>query len=143
MVGKEDAALIQQAKELGLYNTIVYFKAAIPYAAVAAEMQQSSALLLFSRFENLPCVILEALCTGLPVISSDVGGIKEVVTATNGMLVESENIAALAAAMCRMMDEYHNYDRQQIAAAASQLFNYQVVGKRYADVCKQITGTTA
>lgn len=130
MLGAENDVLLSLAKQLNIYNSTVFFKGIVSYAEVAKEMQQSSALLMFSRHENMSCVVLEALCCGLPVISTKVGGMPEVITDANGLLVESENISALADAMCKMIDLYHSYNRIAIAAEASALFNYDVVGKQ-------------
>ena len=44
------------------------------------------ALILNSLYENQPVVILEALCCGIPAISSDVGGISENINPENGLL---------------------------------------------------------
>jgi glycosyltransferase involved in cell wall biosynthesis len=138
MIGNDDNLLIEQARELDLLDKFVFFKPMIAYAAVADEMRQSSALLLFSRFENLPCVILEALCCGLPVISSRVGGIAEVVDETNGILVESGNIQQLANAMQQMIDQYSIYNRLDIAEKAVTLFSYPTVGRQYLSVYQKI-----
>ena len=78
-------------------------------------------------------MILEALCCGLPVISSRVGGIDEVIDASNGILVESENTGQLADAMQQVMDNTHNYDRRQISRAAMEKFSYETVGRQIAD----------
>ena len=43
-----------------------------------------------SSSENAPCVIAEALCTGLPVISSNVGGIANMIDDSNGILFDLE-----------------------------------------------------
>ncbi len=101
-------------------------------------MQQSSALLMFSRYENLPCIVLESLCCGLPVICSRVGGLPEVIDDNNGILVEKGNVHALAEAMIQMMEGYPAYNRNQIAEKASALYNYDVVGKRYAAIYKTV-----
>ena len=138
MLGNEDKQLLQVADEKGLLNKNVFFKPAVPYKDVALQMQQSSALLLFSRFENLPCVIIEALCCGLPVISTNVGGVPEIIDDSNGILVENENTEQLAAAMQRLMENYSSYKRDAIAAAASAKFNYNVVGKQHAEIYKRI-----
>jgi len=131
MLGAENDRLVKLAEQLGIYNSHVFFKGTVSYAEVAASMQQSSALLLFSRHENMSCVVLEALCCGLPVIGTRVGGIPEVVTDANGLLVDNENISQLAEAMCTMMDRYQSYNRAAIAAAASAAFNYDTVGKQH------------
>ena len=138
MVGKEDKKLIDFAVQNNLLNKNIFFKGAVSYATVALEMQRSSALLLFSRFENLPCVVLEALCCGLPVISSNVGGVAEVVNGKNGILVASENIDELTNAMQSMIDKYDNYDKVSIAKLAFKAFNYDKVGGQYVDIYNTI-----
>lgn len=131
LLGNESSELSQLAQQHGLLDKQVIIKPAIPYEAVAGEMQQSSALIMFSRYENLPCVILEALCTGLPVISSRVGGVGEVINDRNGIMVESENVSALAAAMQKMIDNYSEYDRAAIAGDARKKFSYETVARQY------------
>jgi glycosyltransferase involved in cell wall biosynthesis len=126
-VGKEDAELAAIARKAGLMDGMVSFMPEQAYHEVAKLMQDSSALLLFSRFENLPCVVLEALCCGLPVISTHVGGLPEVLDNTNGILVQNEDIAALAAAMQQMVQHYREYNRAAIAQKAEQQFSYQAV----------------
>jgi len=138
MIGSLDGGLLALADQLGVLNKTVFFEAAIPYTEVAMRMQQSSALLMFSRYENLPCIVLESLCCGLPVICSAVGGLREVINESNGILIEKENVRALAAVMIRMMQDYEGYNQQQIAEKASALFNYDVVGKQYAGIYKKV-----
>lgn len=52
-------------------------------------MAQSDVLILLSRWEGLPMVLLEALQLGVPVIASDVGGVSEVVDSTVGVCVKN------------------------------------------------------
>lgn len=130
MIGHEDDRLISKTENSGL-SEIVSFHAAVPYSDVAKQMQMASAFLLFSRFENLPCVILEALCCGLPVISSNVGGISEVINEQNGILVANENISQLADAMQQVIENYAAYDKQRISDMAKEKFSYTTVGSQY------------
>ena len=138
MVGNEDEKLKNFAEQNDLLNDTVFFLPAVSYVTVAQHMQQSSALVLFSRFENLPCVVLEALCCGLPVISSRVGGVPEVVNETNGILVNSENIDQLVNAMQAMIDNYVLYDKISIAKKATDEFNYNTIGSQYSAIYKTI-----
>lgn len=130
-VGNRDDRYVRLAKERGLLNTSVFFRGEIPYAAVAKEMQQAHVFVLNSDMENSPCVIGEALCCGLPVIATGVGGIPELLSPENGILVPPRNNAALAAAMTRVFEEYSQYNRQQIAQAARERFSFQAVGERH------------
>jgi glycosyltransferase involved in cell wall biosynthesis len=89
---------------------------------------------MFSRVENLPCVILEALSCGLPVISSDVGGIREWINDTNGVLVKPDDGAALLNALVSMLDNYSKYDRQSLHQFAVDHFSQDVIAKQFHDI---------
>lgn len=131
MLGNDNNELRSMANKYELLNKFVFFQQPVAYSEVAVQMQTASALLLFSRFENLPCVILEALCCGLPVISSDVGGVSEVIDINNGILVESEDVVQLVETMQSLITNYHQYDRYVIAAKAAERYSYEIVGKQF------------
>ncbi|HEY9404490.1 MAG TPA: glycosyltransferase family 4 protein [Pyrinomonadaceae bacterium] len=67
-----------------------------------AFMQSLNVFVLPSLTEGTPNSIMEAMAYGLPVISTTVGGIPDVVTAETGILVPSEDTEALAGAMLRL-----------------------------------------
>ena len=62
--------------------------------------------LLFSHYEGLPCSIVEAWACGIPVLSSDVGGISEYLDESNGRLVTAGNENELVQAMSWMIDNH-------------------------------------
>jgi len=141
MVGPASSVLKQFATELGL-DTILDWKGEVDYSQVAQLMQGSHAHVLFSRYENQPCVNLEAFCCGLPVIASRVGGIDEVVSETNGIMVEPMDETALALAMEKMMTQYKQFDRKAISENAESKFSYEAIGKMMADNYEGIAGCT-
>lgn len=60
-------------------------------------MAQAGIFVLCSRYEGLPLSIIEAMCAGLPIVATDVGGVSELVEdGVNGFLVPAGNQAALA-----------------------------------------------
>jgi glycosyltransferase involved in cell wall biosynthesis len=136
MIGNRDDSMKDYATEIGLSN--VFFKNEILYEEVAKEMQQSHAFILFSNIENSPCVISEALCCGLPVIAGKVGGIPELINNENGVLISPKNTDELASAMNEIMLNYQLYNRQKIAAAAKEKFNYSVVDKMFDEAYSEV-----
>ena len=51
-----------------------------------------------SLSESMPNTLLEAICAGLPVVASNVGGVPELVNG-NGLLVPADSVDALADAL--------------------------------------------
>ena len=72
---------------------------------VRTELLSSRALVLPSFAEGLPVAIMEAMALGVPVISTFVAGIPELVHAgEHGWLVPAGDVDALADAMQQCLD---------------------------------------
>lgn len=138
LAGPADNVVKQMVASIPSLKKQVRFTGAISYKDVAALMKQSDCLLLFSRYENLPCVILEALCCGVPVISTDVGGIPEILDASNGILVKAGDEAGLQKAIEEMALKKVSFDCHQISMKAKQLYNYETVGKSFVKIYEQL-----
>jgi glycosyltransferase involved in cell wall biosynthesis len=71
---------------------------------VARRLGNADLLVLPSRWEGCPLVVIEAMMSGLPVVATDVGGVRElVVDGATGFLVSSGAPDALAAALGRLI----------------------------------------
>jgi len=71
---------------------------------VAQRLHQADVFTLPSESEAFPNAVLEAMASGLPVVASDVGGIRELVQhGRSGLLVPPRNPLALADAIGRLM----------------------------------------
>ena len=74
--------------------------------AVASVFVLPSVVDAHGGMDNLPTVIMEAMATGLPVISTDVGGIPEMVVQNEtGFLVRPGDAVRLAGAIERVIDD--------------------------------------
>jgi glycosyltransferase involved in cell wall biosynthesis len=124
MVGDTDPSIREYAASFGLPADTISFRGEVSYQQVAIEMQQADCLILFSNIENSPCVIGEALCCGLPVIATNVGGIPELVNESNSILVEAKNEDQLMLAMQQAINSYSKFDRKAIAEKAALFFSY-------------------
>jgi glycosyltransferase involved in cell wall biosynthesis len=91
--GPDAAAFRAQAERTGL--TDVRFPGAMPARAAFA---RGKVLVVPSRAESLPYIVLEAAAAAVPIIATDVGGIAEIIAAP-GALVPAGDAGALAGAI--------------------------------------------
>lgn len=128
---------LPEVKAAGLENKII-FHGLKQSAEVAAIMQQCVFLILFSNYENFPCVIAEAMACGLPVLSTDVGGIAEHVNEKTGVMIKKGDTDALVFQIDKMLDSCRNYDAASIRNYAVNVFSYKVIGKQYVQLYNNI-----
>src|SRR5207302_1817304 len=109
--GEEEPALRALVRALGLERA-VQFRGALPVEQVAAAMRTASLVVLpcvvaaDGNVDALPTVLLEAMACGLPVVSTALSGIPEIVAdGETGYLVPPGDPAALAAAMRRLLED--------------------------------------
>ena len=129
MIGPADEKIKHFSNELGLQQKVSWL-GELSYEKVANQMRQASACVLFSRYENLPCVLIEAACCGIPVIAPRLGGTTEIVDDFNGLLISAGSEDQLLQAMVNMRENYNKYDKKKISDTAAGLFSYENTGKK-------------
>lgn len=107
-------------------------------AEVARYIQESAFLLLFSNYENQPCVLLEAFCCGKPAITTPVGGIPEVADTHNAVFVEPRNEEELASKIRYMLDNHQLFDSSSIRQKAEHLYSSETIGQLFYSTYKTI-----
>jgi glycosyltransferase involved in cell wall biosynthesis len=127
---KQTARLCALAGELGVQDDFCllgYQPNPLPYMARAA------VLVLSSRYEGFPNVLLEAMACGTPVVSTDCpSGPSEILDyGAYGALVPVGDDAALAAAIVATLEQPP--DRARLEARAAK-FDYPTAIARYAEV---------
>ena len=105
---------------------------------VAAAYQNADFFVLFSNFENLPCVIVEAFASGLPVLSTAVGGISEILSPERGILIPQGDEDALLQGMNTMLDHCHEYDREAIRQYATSTFSNEIIGNQIFEAYEKV-----
>jgi glycosyltransferase involved in cell wall biosynthesis len=98
---------------------------------LAEIMRDGDGLVLFSDYENLPCVVAEAMACGLPVIATRVGGVPEQVFPGSGLLIEPRDEEGLQRAMAEMIDHAGRFDRAAIREFAEREYSLAAVGRRF------------
>lgn len=100
--GPAESDLRALAVTLGV-NEAVHFVGRLDRTGVVALYGAAHAMVNPTNVDNMPNSVLEALACGLPVVSTDVGGIPYIMThEETGLLVPPRDVDALAAAITRL-----------------------------------------
>lgn len=135
-IGEHQDHQVKMAADLGL-NDRITFRGPLPHREVAASMKLAHALVLFSNLENLPCVMLEAFSSGIPVISTNIGGIREWMNDTRGILVPPGDETKLAKAMFHIMDNTGQYASEALHTFAVRQFSKDTIARHLLSIYKE------
>jgi glycosyltransferase involved in cell wall biosynthesis len=101
----------------------------LPKAQWHALAKQHNVFINTTHFDNMPVSVIEAMALGLPVVSTNVGGMPYLVQdGVDGLLVPDGDVEAMVAAILRLKE--HPELAQQISAAArvkAKGFDWNVV----------------
>ncbi|MEF9996069.1 MAG: glycosyltransferase family 4 protein [Burkholderiaceae bacterium] len=101
--GPERAALERLAAELGVAEE-VEFSGPLQRDAIAARLRAAAIALNASRIDNMPNSVLEAMASGVPVVSTAVGGVPWVVRdGVSALLVPPDDETAMAHAILKLL----------------------------------------
>jgi glycosyltransferase involved in cell wall biosynthesis len=132
--GPERGALVAQAAALGLSGRVTFLGWRDD---VRAQLESVDVLVLPSRYEGLPLVVLEAMLAGVPVVATEVGGLRECIEPERtGVLVPPGDPRALAAALRRLLGDADR--RERLAAAAREEAVRRFTAKAMADAYERL-----
>lgn len=118
----------QLANKLNLKNVV--FTGVLPPSKVAELMQQSTALILFSHYEGMPVVVLEALACGLPVVATKVGQLPFMIKEQFGFLVNINSKDEAVEALENLFLNKFNFDKTAMRKFVEENASYAAVGKQ-------------
>lgn len=98
------------------------------------ELASSDFLVLPSNYETQGVVLLESFACGMPVVSTKVGGIPEIVNESNGILVPPHDAEKLADAMQKMIVSYQDYNPNTLRDNIIKEFSNESIGKLLNDI---------
>lgn len=141
MVGDGDITPhVEYAKQLNIDPNAIHFLEEQPLDSIAKLMSSAHVFMMFSHYENLPCVILEAFSCGIPVISSDTGGIREHLDPSRGILVTNGIEDELERAILQMKRGYSDFNAAEIRQYAIDNFSEESIATQFTEVYSQILG---
>ena len=124
-----DFAMIQEYVKKLKHQENLRFTGILEGQDYINELASSDFLVLPSNYETQGVVILEAFACGMPVVSTNVGGIPEIVDESNGILVPPQDPEKLADAMQTMLQTYLNYEVDILRDGIIKKFSNETVGK--------------
>ena len=136
--GKQLNAMKEFVSQNHLDKSVV-FKGRLPKKDISDEMKIADLFLHASEYETFSVVCAEALCCGTPILASDVGGIREFVDSSAGMLVDNNEEAWCKALLnFSSPDNLKKYVHQQIACEYGEKFSLETIGRRYSEILNKI-----
>jgi glycosyltransferase involved in cell wall biosynthesis len=141
--GPERANLERLAEQLDVF-TAVRFTGRVPQDRVALYLRVTDVFVLYSGYEGLPHILLEAMAAGTPVVASRKGGIPEVVEdGATGRLVPCGDDARLRGALVEVLN--HPATGQSWAERArariERDFSWAVLVERTESLLHQVAGS--
>jgi glycosyltransferase involved in cell wall biosynthesis len=113
--GSEEQRLRALASELGLRD--VTFAGRVPPADIWRVYADADIYVQTPTIDNMPSSVLEAFASGLPVVSTDAGGVPAILTdGVHGLLAPVNDHDAIARQVLRLLDDRELVDRVTGAA---------------------------
>ena len=135
--GTKFRKLRQLATELGVGDR-VSLHGYVPREEVKREMQLANLFVLPSRFEAFGVVLIEAMATGCPVISTYSGGPEFIVKGNCGLLVKPDDVEQLTDALAEIYQQYDSYDPEIIRQEVVKNYTKEVIRDRYHQLIMEI-----
>ncbi|CAL2056423.1 glycosyltransferase family 4 protein [Tenacibaculum sp. 190524A05c] len=131
LIGESSIKYKVLSDKLKISNHIEFIEH-VPHKEIIQHMQNANVFVLFSNYENLPCVILESFSCGTPVISTNVGGISEFFPNNFGHLIAPNNELELLKAL---KSEYHEkVNKEELHKYATQHFSKEVICNTFSEL---------
>ncbi len=136
--GPERTNFENLAQKYKLLNKVVFFHGFKLPHDVAKMMAQSHCFILNSNYEGLPCVLLEAMSCGIPVITTNVGAIPEIIDYKQGIIIQPNKTNELVKAMEDMISCWVQYNGNKIRANVVEKYSYPAIAKDFDDIFKSV-----
>lgn len=94
---------------------------------VLRELHESDIFLLASTFETFGVVLLESLATGMPVITTDSVGPRDIITPLNGIMVPTFEVEDYSKGMFKMIDNIDLYKSDDIIEDCRKRFSDKAI----------------
>jgi glycosyltransferase involved in cell wall biosynthesis len=102
--GPEEARLRQLVSQLGLNGVV--FAGRVPPDTIAQHYARNDIYVQTPNIDNMPTSVIEAFASGLPVVSTDAGGVPAILRhGVHGLLAPIDDHQEVAAQVLRLLDD--------------------------------------
>jgi len=135
--GEDKPRYRQMVDHLGL-SRLVSFQEPMP---ARDAFRHARAVVVPSRAESMPYIVLETIAAGMPIVATNVGGIPEIFGSEGGRLVLPGNAMALADAMARLRDDpaETEADSARLRDAVRERFSVSAMAAAVGEVYRAVT----
>ncbi|MBK7666421.1 MAG: glycosyltransferase [Sphingobacteriaceae bacterium] len=134
--GNELSSAKKLAEDIKLKN--ISFTGNLTPEKISELMQKSSALVLFSNYESMPVVTLEALSCGLPVFCTKVGQLPFMIRDEFGVLVEKGNEEELTDTLKKLFSKQYSFNSTAMHEFVVKNASFEAVGKQMNEFYKDL-----
>jgi glycosyltransferase involved in cell wall biosynthesis len=143
MVGPDKDGSMDQCKKLAAELAIsekVTFTGKLSKEAWRAMAAQHDIFFSTTNFDNMPISVLEALALGMPVVSTDVGGVPYLISnEQNGLLVKPDDVDEMAAAISRYInDSSFTATISKNARATAELYDWKTIRLKWHELLQPL-----
>ena len=119
-------------------SDIVHFLGRKTSAEISDLLHHAVCFLLFSNYENQPCVLLESFSTGTPVVTTPVGGILEITNDDNALIVPPKDEMQLIEKLNFILDHADQYQPAVIRKNALEICSPEVIGRKWLEIYRSL-----
>lgn len=105
---------------------------------VSEKMRKSNCFILFSDYENFPCVLLESLSSGTPAIATKVGGITEIIDDKNGILISNSEEQLYDAMESVLLKSQNFASPKELHQFVENNFSMEKIAEKFTNIYNEI-----
>jgi len=124
-----------ELRALAIENQVtVNFVGNVEHRQIVKYLQEADIFILPSQNEGMSNSLLEAIACGLPIITTDTGGAKELVK-NNGMIIRKMSVSSIESALKRYLDNQKLItDQGRESRKIAEEIGWPTVAKKYIDI---------
>lgn len=135
--GPMKGELLRFVAEKGIENNIT-IHGLLKRDEISKIYANADCFVLPSTTETFGVAYVEAMAAGLPVIATRCGGPEDFVNASNGVLIDVDNLQQLEDAILYMYDHHQEYGERAIRSSALKLFSPEVIATKLVNLYSEI-----